>query len=357
MEINKFVPSGMKKILVTGSNGYIGSVLVNLLLKNNYLVTGIDTLFYKDEILGNYTIDHKLIKSDIRDVNSVDLSSFDAIIHLAALSNDTLGRLMPEITQQINFRATVNLAKKAKKKGVKRFIFSSSCSIYGAKNGEIVNEKSKITPVTAYAKSKLSAEKALIELADKNFCVGILRNSTVYGHSPKLRNDIVVNNLVASSIACHKINIFSDGTPWRALIDIRDLSHIFIEFLRAEARDINGQVLNIGFKENNFQVKDIVAEIRKQLPNSTAFYQKLHDKKYDLNYRVSFSKFKSIFSHIKQEWPLSSSIRDLIAVLKKEKFTQADFHSGKFIRIQTINSLLKRGLLDNNLHWKKLKHA
>lgn len=341
----------MNNILVTGSNGYIGTVLVSKLINKGYKVAGIDTLYFKNSSLGKYTINYPLIKKDIRNLEDINLSNYDGIIHLAALCNDLLGEIRPQATLDINYRATLNLARKAKKAGVKRFIFSSSCSIYGAKRGEILSENSRTIPVTAYAKSKLLSEKALVKLADRNFCVGILRNSTVYGFSPKLRNDIVVNNLVSSSILNNKINILSDGTPWRALIDIRDLANIFMEFLKVDDSDINGEVFNVGFNENNIQVREIVNEIQKQLPNCITVYQNLHDKKYDLNYRVNFNKFHKVFSHIKQEWPLSRSINHLIGTLKKEHLKKEDISSGKFNRLATINLLLEKEILDNNLYW------
>lgn len=208
----------IKRILVTGSNGYIGAVLTEKLSKKNISVSGIDTGFFNDCYLSKQLRNFPLIKKDIRLIKNSDLKRIDCIIHLAALSNDSLGELKRNLTKEINHNATIQLAKKAKKAGVKRFIFSSSCSVYGISK-KTVTEKSKTHPLTTYAKNKVLSEKELKKLADKNFCVVILRNATVYGYSPQFRDDLVVNNLLSSAIINNEIRVFSDGTPYRPLID------------------------------------------------------------------------------------------------------------------------------------------
>ena len=341
----------MKNILVTGDRGYIGSSLVPLLLKNKYNVVGFDTEFFKKTIPSKYkNPNYKIITKDIREVDVRDIEGIDAIIHLSALSNDPMGDLDDELTQDINFKSTIRLAKLAKKTGVKRFLFSSSCSIYGIAKEDTVSEKSKVNPLTAYARSKINSEKNLIKLADKNFCVGILRNSTVYGYAPKFRNDLVVNNLVTTALALCEIRIMSDGTPWRPLIDVRDLSNIFMQFLKVESKKINGKVINIGFNENNFQVKDLVAEVKKCLPKSRINFTGEHGKD-SRSYKVSFNKFHKLFPNIKQSWRLSKSVKDLVTMLKKNKYSKKDFVSQDFTRISILKDLLTKKKINNMLYW------
>ncbi len=338
----------VNKVLVTGSEGYIGSVLVQQLLENGYNVTGLDTCFFKKNPKRN----HNLIKKDVRDVTEKDLYGYDGIVHLAALSNDPMGALDNSLTNAINFMATAEIAKKAKKVGVKRFLFSSSCSIYGIAKSDVVDETSEINPLTQYARSKIDSEKALQKLADKSFCVGLLRNSTVYGYSPNFRNDLVVNNLVACALATNTIKIMSDGTPWRPLIDVRDLSRIFIEFLTADPKLINAQVINIGFEENNVQVKDIVGEIQKQLPKCEVIFTGEHGKD-SRSYKVNFSKLRKIFKKLRQLWPIQRSVADLMAQIPKQKLSNHEFYKNIYTRIEVLKKLSVDGKLDKNLKWIK----
>src|SRR5260221_9152598 len=236
----------LKHVLVTGSAGYIGSVLVGKLILKGYKVTGIDTLFFENTYLGK-RFTGAFVQKDIRLITEKDLQGVDAIIHLAALSNDSMGELKKELTEDINYKATVRLAKLAKKAGVKRFIFPSSCSVYGIAKKSIVDEKSKAHVLTAYATSKIASEKAMQKLADKDFTVCLLRNATVYGFAPAFRDDLVVNNFVMCAMTTGEIRIKSDGTPWRPLIDVRDLSDIMITFLIITPKKINGEIINIGF--------------------------------------------------------------------------------------------------------------
>ncbi len=340
----------MRRILVTGSDGYIGAVLINKLLEKGYEVTGLDTLFFKNSVLGNYNPKYRLIKSDIRQIQNINLSKFDAIIHLAALSNDPMGEIDPDLTEEINYRATIKLAKKAKKDRVKRFIFSSSCSIYGKSEQEIVDENSNINPLTAYAKSKIDSENELKKLADKNFCVCLPRNSTVYGYSPKFRDDLVVNNLITPAIALKKIFVKSDGSPWRPLIDVRDLANIFINFLEIDSYLVNGQVINIGFNDSNYQVNDILKIIKEQVPQCEVIYTGEH-RADTRSYRVSFDKFISLFPNIRREWPLQKSTRDLIDKLEKSMFNEKDLNSNKYSRIEVLKRLISDKKVDKKLFW------
>lgn len=337
-----------RKVLITGSEGYIGSVLVKKLLQQEIPFDGLDTAFYGKKSFGKK---YHLIQKDLRNIKEIDLRPYSVVIHLAALSNDPMGELNPNLTNEINYKATVALAKKAKEQGVKRFIFSSSCSIYGIAENGIVNEKSKTNPLTAYAKSKIAVENALIELADNDFCVCLLRNSTVYGYSPSFRNDLVVNNLTSCVYATNKIKMMSDGTPWRPLIDVRDLSDIFIAFVKARAQKVNKQIFNIGFDENNFQVKQITEYIQKYLNNSEVEFTGEHGKD-TRSYKVDFSKFKKAFPQIKKRWPIDKSIKDLLVQLKKINFTRNEFLTNKYARITILKQLLDDKLVDSNLFWK-----
>lgn len=341
----------MKKILVTGDRGYIGSTLVPLLLKKKYGVVGLDSNFFKKNLDYKNVVAYKKITKDIRDIEEKDLKDIDAVILLSALSNDPMGEINPNLTGDINFKASLKLAKLAKKAGVSRFLFSSSCSIYGiAKNG-VVDEHSEVNPLTAYAKSKIGLENELKKLADDNFCVGLLRNSTVYGYSPKFRNDLVVNNFVTTALAYGEIRVMSDGTPWRPLIDVRDLANTFIAFLEADSKKINGKIINIGFNENNFQVKDLLDEVKRQLPHCEVVYTGEHGKD-SRSYRVKFDLFQSLFPHVKQEWPLNKSVKDLISHLKAAKFNKKDFESGKYSRISVLKKLIEEGRVDKQLRFR-----
>lgn len=341
------------KILVTGDRGYIGSVLVEKLLRD-FDVVGLDTDFFKTALHTQHTENiansYTKITKDIREANENDLEGVDAVIHLAALSNDPMGDLHPRLTEEINFKSSVKLAKLAKKVGVKRFLFSSSCSIYGIANEDIVDEESGVSPLTAYAKSKIETEEALRKLADSDFCVGILRNSTVYGFSPKFRNDLIVNNLATSALAYNQIRILSDGTPWRPLIDVRDLSSIFIEFLTIDKDKINAKIINVGFNENNYQIKDLITEIQNVAVGSGVVYTGEHGKD-TRSYKVSFNKFKKIFPNVEQKWNIKRSIQDLVGQLNKFNFSKRHFESGVFTRLVVLKQLMKTGKINAELFW------
>ncbi len=352
MEEGSIVESmAMIRVLVTGDRGYIGSVLVGKLIKLGYDVTGLDAGFFDDKLLSDKSLPtYKRITKDIRRIKISDIKGIDVIIHLSALSNDPMGEIDTKLTGEINHKSSIRLARLAKKVGVKKFIFSSSCSIYGvAKNG-IVDEASPVNPLTAYAKSKIKTEIALRKLADRNFFVGLLRNATVYGFSPRFRNDLVVNNLVTTALALDQIRVLSDGTPWRPLIDVRDLADIFIEFLKIKNKSLNGKVVNIGFNENNFQVKDLVDIIEKQLPACKVVYTGEHGSD-SRSYRVKFDLFKKNFPDVKQKWPLSKSVKNMIRMLKKANFSKKDFESGKYTRLAVLKNLIENKKIDNKLFY------
>lgn len=340
----------LKKILVTGVNGYIGTVLAEKLQKKGYNVVGWDADYFKKITLGSYKNIYSSKKVDIRQ-KETDLSKIDCIIHLAALSNDTMGALNEKLTFDINYKATIELAKKAKKSGVKRFIYSSSCAVYGIAKKKHVDEKSPINPLTAYAKSKVLVEEGLKKLCDDNFSVCLLRNSTVYGFSPRFRNDLVVNSLVTSAVALGEIRVLSDGTAWRPLIDVRDLCDIICKFIKVNSKAINGNIYNIGFDDSNYQVNDILKFIKKALPDCKIVYtgELGKDRR---SYKVNFTKLRRLFPAIKQEWPLEKSIQHLIRRLNEYKFKRFDFEQGKFVRLTKLKSLISEKKIDKSLYWK-----
>ncbi|MEK7605462.1 MAG: SDR family oxidoreductase [Patescibacteria group bacterium] len=341
----------IKKVLVTGSEGYIGSVLIDKLLEEEYDVVGLDTLFFQDTKVSPQA-QYRLLRKDVRKVTLSDLQGIDAVIHLAALSNDALGELESKLTRSINFKATKRLASLSKKAGVKRFIFSSSCSIYGIADQDTVTEESIPHPLTEYARSKIASEKSLKELADRSFCVISLRNSTVYGFSPAFRNDLVVNNFTTCAYSMGEIRIESDGSPWRPLIDVRDLSSIFIHFLKIDSRKVNKQIINIGYPENNFQVNELVKIVHQKLPDTKISYTGTQPD--SRSYKVNFQRFQKIMPHIKQEWDIEKSVADLVSGLKKTNFSSDDFLSKRYARLTALKKHLKTKSLTKHLYWKRI---
>lgn len=337
------------KVLVTGDNGYIGTVMVDELKKKGHEVIGLDTGYFKGCEL--YEIeDIPRIQKDIRDVSNEDIENknIEAIIHLAALSNDPLGELKPEITEKINYEASVHLAEIAVDCGIKRFVFSSSCSIFGIVDG-VANETTEPKPLTEYAKSKIETEKALIRMVSDAFCPIILRNSTVYGLSPKMRFDLVLNNFVGRAITTGKIKIFSDGTPWRPLIHIRDLSRVFAEMLVAPEERVRGQVINVGQNKQNYQVRDIADCVRKILDAETTYTGEHPDSR---SYKVSFEKLKNIIPDFEFEWDIEKGTKEMASFLKKINFRESDFLNEKFLRISHLQGLIASGKIDGDMKWK-----
>ena len=260
-------------ILLTGHNGYIGSILLIKLLEKGYNVSGFDNDYFSDCKFFDPKQKINYLHKDIRNVNSQDLYGIDAVIHLAALSNDPLGELNPNLTDEINHQSSIQLAKVAKSAGVKRFLFSSSCSIYGQSDKDsMVNENSILNPLTEYAKSKVKTEEQLSQLADDNFSPVYLRNATAYGLSPRLRTDVVVNNLTCWAYTTGSIKLMSDGTSWRPLIHVDDISNTFCEMLKSPIQDIHNQAFNVGKNDQNYTVKQIAEIVTNCLPNSKIEY-------------------------------------------------------------------------------------
>ncbi len=345
--------SGQKSVLVTGCNGYVGSVLTTRLVESGFAVTGLDTDYYANCVLGDLGPSYPLIKRDIRDVLPTDLDGFDAVVHLAALSNDPLGELSPGLTEAINFEATVRLATLARDGGTSRFVYASSQSMYGISSldSELEEDTSAKNPITSYARTKWEAELALKEIASDSFTVVCFRPSTVFGGSPRLRCDIVFNNLVASAYTTGQIEIKSDGTPWRPVVHVRDVCSAFIAGIDAPAELVNGRSYNVGIPNGNFSVSQLAEAASRAVPGSSVTYTGEHGSD-SRSYRVSFDRILSELSAwYKPSWTLDRGGAELVALFRETGFTEADFRGRKTNRLAQLKHLAESSLIDSQLRW------
>jgi len=333
------------KILITGQNGYVGRVLTNLLLENKYDILGCDINYFPTPF-DNDLHEISNVVSDIRDITEKDLKKVDVIMHLAGLSNDPLGELNSKLTHEINYLSTVRLAKISKQAGVQRFIFSSSCSTYG-KNLTFANENSDLEPLTEYAKSKVKSESEILALKDEEFCPTVLRNATVYGNSPSLRLDLVVNNLTASAFVTGKVKLLSDGTAWRPQLHVEDMSNAFLTVMESSEELIRGQIFNVGNNDENFKIYQIAEEVKKIIPGSEIEFVNKSNKD-SRSYKVDFTKINNTLG-FKTKWNLEKGIKQLYDFFKKEKLVENDFHDKKFNRLKQLKWLIENGFLDKNL--------
>ena len=341
------------RILLTGDKGYIGAVMVPLLILNGHTVTGLDSNWFEQsgfcEPLGNIVS----WKKDLRDVEPSDLEGFDAVIHLAGLSNDPLGDLNPSLTYEINHAAAVQLAKLAKKAGVRRFLFSSSCSIYGAASpDELLDERAEFRPVTPYGRSKVLVERDVTQLADSNFSPTFLRNATAYGVSPRLRFDLVLNNLVAWALTTGRIYIKSDGTPWRPLVHIEDICRAFIAALSAPRDVIHCEAFNVGQTSENYQIRDLAEIVRETVPGCRVDYAQ--DGSPDTRcYRVDFSKINRLLPQFKPQWTARKGVKELYDALRVAGLRLEEFEGPRYKRISHVQQLLGSGRLTPDLRWRE----
>jgi nucleoside-diphosphate-sugar epimerase len=340
------------KILLTGHHGYIGSVTGPLLRAAGHEVTGLDTFFYEGCDLREEPDDNPALRLDLRDADPGVLAGHDAVVHLAALSNDPLGDLSPELTKAINFEATVRLARAAKEAGVTRFIFSSSCSMYGAsEEGRAVDESAPLKPLTAYAESKVLSEEALAELADEDFSPVSMRFATAYGVSPRLRVDLVLNNLVGWAFTTGKVKIMSDGTPWRPLIHIEDMSRAILAVLSGERDAVGGQAFNVGRSEENYQVRELAEIVEETVGDCEIEYAGSGDPD-PRSYRVDFTRFEDAFPDAGLRWTARDGARELLDAYREIGLTLDQFEGDRFIRLKHLRLLLDRGELDPELRWR-----
>lgn len=342
-------------VLVTGNKGYIGSVLVQELINRGYNVTGFDSGFYDGCELYEFKPLIKQITKDIRDVVEEDFLGIDAVFHLAALSNDPLGELKPGLTEEINFQGTLKVASLAKEAEIKRFIYASSQSMYGvsATDAELEEDDSEKNPITAYARTKWDAEIALKKISSESFAVVCFRPSTVFGASPMLRCDIVFNNLVGCAFTTGKIEIKSDGTPWRPVVHIKDVSNAFIAGLEAPLNLILNQSFNVGIPNGNYTVRDLAEAAQRSVSGSTLVFTGENGKD-SRTYRVSFEKILTVLKdYYKPQWDLDKGGKELVELFKKVNFNEEMFRGRCTNRLKQINYLLETNQLNKNLRWRK----
>jgi nucleoside-diphosphate-sugar epimerase len=338
------------KVLVTGDRGYIGAVLVPFFQVAGHQVHGLDVGLYDGCDLGP-AVPHTIgaVPTDMRDVTADQLAGYDAVLCLAALSNDPVGDLNPAATFSVNLDGTLHLARMAKEAGVPRFLFSSSCSLYGAAGSTAVAEDAALNPMTPYGETKVLAERELAKLADDNFSPTYLRNATAYGASTRLRLDIVVNNLTAIALTTGKVRLESDGTPWRPLVHIEDISRAFLAMLEAPREKVHDEAFNVGRTEDNVQVRDIAEIVRDVVPGSEVTLAANAGP--DLrDYRVDFSKLTDVFPDLKMRWRVRDGVAELLRSYTTHGLTYEDFTSSRYVRLRRIKELLAVGEFDELLH-------
>ncbi len=339
--------------IVTGSKGYIGSRLSDMLLEKPKKIKVLDNNYFEDCSFKINSISDNIhaVKKDIRDLKIKDFENVKTVIHLAALSNDPIGNLNSSWTDDINNNATVKMAEMAKKAGVERFIFSSSCIMYGNAKTDEVNEDTPVDPNTDYAKSKVLAEQGIMELSDNNFSVTSLRNGTVYGYSKYMRFDTVTNDFVGSALTNKKIIIKGDGEPWRPVVHVDDVCRSFIMVAEEDLEKVSGQIFNNGWDELNIKVRDLAYIVKNEISGTEV--EILNDIEVDSrSYKASFKKFKNYFPNFKFEYTPKFGVKDLYKKLIEFGFKYQDFESGKFVRLRKLSELIESKLVDDQLKWK-----
>jgi nucleoside-diphosphate-sugar epimerase len=339
------------RVLITGHMGYIGPVMVRMFKQAGHSVAGLDTGFFRDCLTSQDEVkpDHEIIK-DVRQIEARDLAKFECVVHLAALSNDPMGELAPELTLEINYESSVRTAHAAKEAGVGRFIFASSCSLYGAADTAIyLPETAPFNPVSAYAVSKVKTEAALRELADESFSPVYLRNATAYGVSPRLRFDLVLNNLMGWAKTSGRIRVSSDGTPWRPLVHIEDISQAALCAAEAPQAAVHNQAFNIGRNDANYRIRDIAEAVALQVPGSELEItgETAGDQR---SYRVSFEKAANQLPGFSPKWTLERGCRELDEWFSSRQETVDSFQSRRYIRLKQLKHL-SEGALTHELLW------
>ena len=339
------------RVLVTGHKGYIGTVLMPMLAAAGHEAVGVDSDLYERCTFGTEPTTTPTLRKDIRDLEAADLDGFDAVLHLAALSNDPLSNLNPDLTYAINHRASVRLARLAKAVGVQRFLFSSSCSTYGAAGDDMLTEKAVFNPVTPYGYSKVLVEQEVALLADDDFSPTFLRNATAYGVSPRHRFDIVLNNLVAWAYTTGKVFIKSDGTAWRPIVHIEDIARAFLAVLHAPRAVVHNQAFNVGINSENYRIRELATIVQETVPGCEIEYAKdgEPDKR---TYRVDFSKIQRLLPTFQPQWTARKGAQELLAAYQTIGLTLEEFEGERYKRIDHIKYLRRNNLLDEELRWR-----
>ena len=336
------------RVLVTGHNGYIGCSLLPLLHAAGHDVVGLDNYLFETCTFGPDVPDVPSLRKDVRDVELSDLDGFDAVIHLAAISNDPVGDLNPDATYSINHRASSRLARLAKEAGVERFLFSSSCSLYGAAGDDILDENASFNPVTPYGESKLLVENDLRELADDDFSPTYLRNATAYGFSARLRGDLVVNNLTGYAYTTGQVLLKSDGSSWRPLVHIEDISRAFVAILEAPRELVHNEPFNVGRTEENYRIREVAEIVGEVVPGSEVAFA--DGASPDIrNYRVNCDKIVETLPEYQPEWTVRRSVEELYEAYLANGLEYDDFLSRRFMRIKHVREMKDEGVLDEGL--------
>jgi nucleoside-diphosphate-sugar epimerase len=340
------------RIFVTGTEGYLGSLLASELIRGGYEVIGLDTGYYKERMLyrdGGTT--PLTLAKDLRQVEVADLDGVDAVVHMAELSNDPAGQLAPHITYEINHKGSVRLAELARKAGVRRFVYMSSCSVYGVSEGDFVTEESPVNPQTAYGICKTLVERDLRPLAGKHFAPTYMRNATAYGASPRMRFDIVLNNLAGLAWTTKEIKMTSDGTPWRPIVHGLDICQAIIGVLEAPFEAIANQVFNVGDTEHNYRVKEIAEIVGEVFPGCTvSFGSPSSDNR---SYRVSFEKIRKHLPTFKCQWDARRGAQQLLDLFRRIDLTEDVFQFRAFTRLKQLEYLIRTRQIDGDFFWTK----